>query len=159
MKRCREKGRKRGCHQSLAKEGKKGKRTRETGQKTNAENGQFVLVLQGNFGGYCKERERIKAPFEVKTNLRDAENVSEKSAGPPAPEPRQVSKKSREQIRKDSFDTFRRLSRDFPDCSRDFLETFRGSGAGGPGRHFRDFFGISDPKGPKHLSKGGTTQG
>ena len=31
------------------------------------------------------------------------------------------------------------VKRVFLDCSRDFLETFRGSRAGGPGRHFRDF--------------------
>ena len=48
-------------------------------------------------------------------------------------------------VRKDTCDTFQRLSADFPDCSRDFLETFRGSGARGLGRHFQDFFGISDP--------------
>ena len=46
------------------------------------------------------------------------------------------------------------VERVFSDCSRDFLETFRGSGAGDPGRHFRDFFGISGPKGPRDLCKG-----
>ena len=75
--------------------------------------------------------------------------------GPLAPEPRKVSKKSSlGTVGKDSFDTFRRLSGHFPDCSRDFLETFRGSGAGGPGRNFRDFFGISGPKDPRDLCKG-----
>ena len=46
------------------------------------------------------------------------------------------------------------VERVFSDCSGDFLETFRGSGAGGPGRHFRDFLGISGPKGPRDLCKG-----
>ena len=32
------------------------------------------------------------------------------------------------------------VQRIFSDCSRDFLETFRGSGAGGPESHFQDFF-------------------
>ena len=31
---------------------------------------------------------------------------------------------------------------------------FWGPGAGGPGRHFRDFFGISGPEGPRDLCKG-----
>ena len=39
-------------------------------------------------------------------------------------------------------ETLRRL----PTLSRDFLETFSGPLAGGPGRHFRDFFSISGPK-------------
>ena len=34
------------------------------------------------------------------------------------------------------------------------METLQGSGAGRPGRHSRDFFGISGPKGPKDLCKG-----
>ena len=37
---------------------------------------------------------------------------------------------------------------------RDFLETFGVPGAGGPGRHFRDSFGISGPEGPRDLCKG-----
>ena len=37
---------------------------------------------------------------------------------------------------------------------RDFLETFGGPEAGGPGRHFREFFGISGPEGPRDLCKG-----
>ena len=72
--------------------------------------------------------------------------------GPPAPEPRKVSKQSREQSGKSPES----VERVFSDCSRDFLETFRGSGAGGPGRHFRDFFGISGAKGPRDLCKGRT---
>ena len=57
-------------------------------------------------------------------------------------------------LKKHSPDTFRRLSGDFPDCPRDFFETFWGPGAGGPGRHFRDSFGISGPEGPRELCKG-----
>ena len=48
--------------------------------------------------------------------------------------------------------------RDFPDCSPDFLETYRGPKAGGPRRQFRDFLGISGPKSGKSkwgLSKWG----
>ena len=71
--------------------------------------------------------------------------------GPPAPEPQNVSGT----VRKDSFDTLWRLSGGFPDCSPDFLETFRGCGAGDPGIHFRDFFGISGPKSLRDLCKGG----
>ena len=37
---------------------------------------------------------------------------------------------------------------------RNFLEKFRGSGARGPRRHFRDFHGLSGPKGPRDLCKG-----
>ena len=40
------------------------------------------------------------------------------------------------------------------DCSRNFVETFRDSGSGGPGRYLRDFFGVSGPKGPRDLCKG-----
>ena len=35
----------------------------------------------------------------------------------------------------------------------DFLETFPGSWASGLGRHFRDFFGISGPEGPRDPCK------
>ena len=55
--------------------------------------------------------------------------------GPPAPEPRKVSKKSRAQSEK----TISTLSGVLSDCSRDLLETFRGSGAGGPGDIFETF--------------------
>ena len=78
---------------------------------------------------------------------RNAEKVSNMSE---APGPRKVSKKSREQSEK----TLSTLSGVFSGCSRDFFETFRGSGAGGPGRHVRDFFGVSGPKGPRDLCKG-----
>ena len=64
------------------------------------------------------------------------------------------SPKSPGTLQKHSPDTFRRLSEDFPDCPRDFFETFWGPGAGGPGRHFRDSFGISGPEGPRDLCKG-----
>ena len=46
--------------------------------------------------------------------------------------------------RKSLFGLFPRLFGDFP----------WGSRTGGPGRHFRDFFGISGPKGPRDLCKG-----
>ena len=36
----------------------------------------------------------------------------------------------------------------------DFLGSFSGSQAGGPGRHSRDFFGISGPEGPRDPCKG-----
>ena len=42
----------------------------------------------------------------------------------------------------------------FRDFFPDFLETFSGSLDGGPGRHFRDFFGISGPEGPRDPCKG-----
>ena len=61
------------------------------------------------------------------------------------------SPKSPRTLQKHSPDTFRRLSGDFPHCPRDFFETFWGPGASRPGRHFRDFFGIS---GPRDLCKG-----
>ena len=38
-------------------------------------------------------------------------------------------------------------SGDLPDCSPDFFGDFSGPGTGGPRRHFRGFFGISDLKG------------
>ena len=72
----------------------------------------------------------------------------------PGPRDPKKSPESPGTLQKHSPDTFRRLSGDFPDCPRDFLETFWGPGAGGPGRHFRDFFGISGPKGPGDLCKG-----
>ena len=53
-----------------------------------------------------------------------------------------------------SPDTFWRVSGDLPDCPQDFLGTFWGLGARGPGRHFRDFFGISGPEGPGDPCKG-----
>ena len=59
--------------------------------------------------------------------------------GPPAPGPQKVWKKSRTDI----FETFSRLFGLF----RDFFQTFWGPGAGGPGRLFPDFFGISGPEG------------
>ena len=75
---------------------------------------------------------------------KSLENVS-------GPGTRKVAKKSREQGEKTlSTLSFRRLSGDFPDCSRDFLETFRGS----PGRHFRDVFWHFGREGPRDLCKG-----
>ena len=99
--------------------------------------------LQGSLGA--------EGPEMPKKSRKCLENVSKMSSGPGTPTSLQ---KVSGTVRKDSFDTFRRLSGDFPDRSRDFLETFRGPGAGGPGRHFRDFFGISGPKGPRDLCKG-----
>ena len=81
---------------------------------------------------------------------RNAEKVSKMSPGASGPRTPKSLQKVSGTVQKDSFD----ISEDFPDCSRDFLETFRGSGAGGPGRHFRDSFGISGPKGPRDLCKG-----
>ena len=81
---------------------------------------------------------------------RDAEKVSKMSpgaSGPGTPKSlkkvsgtvREVSGESRESVSMESvFGVF-----------RDFLETFWG-----PGRHFRDFFGISGPEGPRDLCKG-----
>ena len=68
--------------------------------------------------------------------------------GPEAPEPRNSPKVSGT-VRKHSPDTFRRLSRDFPDCPRDFL----GCGGQRPKGHLRDFFGISVPESPRDPRK------
>ena len=70
--------------------------------------------------------------------------------GPPAPGPQKVSKQSK--------NTLQTLSGDSPETSRTapetFLRLFGASGAGGPERHFRDFFGISGPEGARDLCKG-----
>ena len=81
---------------------------------------------------------------------KSLENVS-RDLRPRAPK---KSPKSPGTLQKHSPDTFRRLSGDLPDCPRDFFETFGGLGAGGLGRHFRDFFGISGAEGPRDLCKG-----
>ena len=116
---------------------------------------------------------------------KSLENVSRGlRAGPGTPKSLQ---KVSGRVQKDSFDTFRRLSRDFhweikgrfpkrvvlanvpsfrfsfrgnirqnhpfgnhpfvnprdfPDCSREYLETSHGSGAGGPERHFGTFWAL-----------------
>ena len=73
--------------------------------------------------------------------------------GPPAPGPQKVSKKSRGQSGK-SPESLGKVSGECFWSIPDFLETFWGPGAGGPGRHFRDLFGISGPEGPRDLCKG-----
>ena len=74
---------------------------------------------------------------------RNAEKVSPKSLQMVLGTVWEVSRESPESV-----------ERVFSDCPRDFLETFRGSRARGPRRHFRDSFGISGPKGPRDLCKG-----
>ena len=86
-----------------------------------------------------------KSPTITENNCRCWEDVGENHKhGPGTPKSLQ---KVSGTVRKDSSDTFRRLSGDFSDCSRDILEAFRGSGV-------RDFFGISGPTGPRDLCKG-----
>ena len=50
------------------------------------------------------------------------------------------------------------LGRVVSECSRDFLETFRDPRAGVPGRHVRDFFGISGER-PRDVCKGRRRKG
>ena len=82
---------------------------------------------------------------------RNAEKVSKMS---PAPEPRKVSKKSPERLFRNFQNTLRRLSGDFPDYSRDFLETFRGSGAGDIFETFSRLFRPFGPEGPERPLQG-----
>ena len=71
---------------------------------------------------------------------------SEKSLpGPPAPGSQKVWKKSR----KSPEQTLSRLFPDFSGLFRDFFQTFWDPGAGGPGRLFSDFLGISGPEGAR----------
>ena len=79
---------------------------------------------------------------------KSLENVSR---GPGTPK---SLKKVSGTVREVSGESPESVWRVFLDCPRDFLETFWGPGAGGPGRHFRDFFGISGPEGPRDLCKG-----
>ena len=81
---------------------------------------------------------------------RNAEKVSKMSPGASGP----GTPKSPQKSQQESEKTLSTLSGDSPDCSRNFLETFRGSEAGGPGRHFRDFFGILGPNSLRDLCKG-----
>ena len=73
---------------------------------------------------------------------KSLENVSRT---PPAPEPPKVSGTVWE-VSRESPESLERVS---SDRSWHFLETFGVAGASGPGRYFRDFFGISGPKGSR----------
>ena len=89
-------------------------------------------------------------PLTEVSRARNAEKVLTMSPGASGAGPRKVTKKSREQFK----NTLLTLSGDspsrhFPDCSRDCLETFGGSGTGGSLRHVR-----SGPEGPRDLCKG-----
>ena len=64
---------------------------------------------------------------------RNAEKISKMSSGGSGFGTPKSFQKVLGTDRKHSSVTFRRLSEDFPDCPRDFLETCRGSGAGAPG--------------------------
>ena len=62
-----------------------------------------------------------------------------------------------EESPKSLTNNLKRVFRHFPKTLRRLLRLFPGllgSGARGPRRHFRDFFGISGPKGPRDLCKG-----
>ena len=80
--------------------------------------------------------------------------VSKMSPGASGPGTPKSLKKVSGTVREVSGESPESVWRVFLDCPRDFLETFWGPGAGGPGRHFRDFFGISGPEGPRDLCKG-----
>ena len=85
---------------------------------------------------------------------RNAEKVSKMSPGASGPGTPKSLQKVSGTVWEVSGESPESDGRVFSDCSRDFLKTFRGSGAGGPGRHFQEFFGISGPKGPRDLCKG-----
>ena len=74
--------------------------------------------------------------------------------GPPAPEPRKVSKKSQEQSEK----TLSTLSGDSPVTSQTIAETFSRlfgePGPEAPGDIYETFSVISGPSGPRDLCKG-----
>ena len=75
-------------------------------------------------------------------NAESLENVS-RGSGRGTP-------KSLQKVSGNSLGSLWKLSKEsFLDCSRDFSETFQGSRAGGPERHFRDFFWHFRPEGPK----------
>ena len=57
--------------------------------------------------------------------------------------------KSLEKVSKKSEKSGKSLENVCLGLLRDFLQTFWDPGAGGPGRHFSDFFGISGPEGPR----------
>ena len=76
------------------------------------------------------------------------EKVSRGGASNPGT-PRE-SGKSLEKVFRDLFKTFSRLSRLF----RDVFQTLGGSRAGGSGRLFSDFFGVSGPEGPSDPCNG-----
>ena len=73
--------------------------------------------------------------------------------GPPAPRPQKVSTKSRRQSGK-SPESLRKVSGECVWSVLGLLGDFLGPRGRRPGRHFRDFFGISDPEGARDLCKG-----
>ena len=123
----------------------------EQGHSTELREWQFQdaplkKVREGNSFRNPRENRSALGP-KCRTSLE----MSLGASGPGTPKSLQ---KSPGTLQKHSPNTFRRLSGDLPDCPRDFFETFWGPGAGGPGKHFRDFFGISGSEGPGDLCKG-----
>ena len=85
---------------------------------------------------------------------RNTEKVSKMSPGASGPGPQKGLQKVSGRVWEVSGESPESVWRVFWDCPRDFLETFSGSRAGGFGRHFRDFFGLSGPEGVRDPCKG-----
>ena len=79
---------------------------------------------------------------------RKAAKVSKMSSGASGPGSLKSPQKVSGTVWEVSGESPESVERVFSDCSRDFLETFRVPGAGGPGRPFRDFFGPEGPERP-----------
>ena len=122
---------------------------------------------QTRSGSLKRDRKRRLTRANARKHRQTRTNAKLKNS-PPFTHPllRQPSSRG---LRSWNPESFRRLSGDFPDSSRDFWVTFLGSRAGGPRKHFgafsgfrgrrpretfRDFFGISGPKWPRDLCKG-----
>ena len=97
-----------------------------------------MIALQLFYWEPARPFQRSLGPFGPEMPKRSRKCLP----GPPAPESRKVSKKSREQSGK-SPESLRRVSKE---SFQTVPETFW--------RHFRDLFGISGPKGPRDLCKG-----
>ena len=82
---------------------------------------------------WCLKMLRTRPPLTEVSPRKNLENVS-LGLRP------QNSEKSPKSLRNSLGESPESVGRVFSDCSRDFLETFRGSGAGGPRRHFPNLF-------------------
>ena len=86
---------------------------------------------------------------------RNAEKVWKMSPGPPGPGTPKSLQKVSGTVWEDSGESSESVERLFSDCSWDFLETFRGSGAGGPGDIFETFSAFGARRARETSARGG----
>ena len=97
---------------------------------------------------------KLKKNYSYSTQFGNQPAPYRGLSGPPGPKCQKSLENVSGTVREVSGESRESVWRVFLEYSGTFWRLFGGPGAGGPGRHFRDFFGISGPEGPRDLCKG-----